>query len=98
MAMQSALIHLAPKQKSALKARARKKGSSVSAEVREAIDLYLAAASPAEMEALDLLSRQAAEDLRHMDRTLDDINAKFDRLFAEIGRLRATPRRAGARK
>ena len=88
MAMQSLLIHLEPKQKKALKARAKQKGSSLSEEVRQAIDVHLNGATAAEMEALDVLSRQAEVDLQHMNNSLDAAIAKLDSTFDEIARIR----------
>ena len=88
MAMQSLLVHLEPKQKKALKAHAKKKGSSLSAEVRQAIDVHLNGVTAAEMEALDVLSRQAEVDLQHMNNSLDAAIAKLDSTFDEISRIR----------
>jgi len=89
MAMQSLLVHLEPKQKKALKAHAKKKGSSLSAEVRQAIDVHLNSVTAAEMEALDVLSRQAEVDLQHMNNSLDAAIAKLDSTFDEIARIRS---------
>jgi hypothetical protein len=88
MAMQSLLVHLEPKQKKALKARAKEKGSSLSAEVRQAIEVHLNGVTAAEMEALDVLSRRAEADLAHMNESLDAVITKLDSTFDEIAHIR----------
>ncbi len=87
--MQSMLIYLEPEQKARLKRRAEATGGSVSREVRAAIDQYLNGATPAEVEALDALSRQAETDLAEMRVDLGDIVAMVRGAMAEIDAIRA---------
>ncbi len=86
--MQSMLIYLEPEQKARLKRRAEATGGSVSREVRAAIDQYLDSATPAEVEVLDALSRQAEKDLAEMRTDLGDIAMVRDAM-AEIDAIRA---------
>ncbi len=87
--MQSMLIYLEPEQKARLKRRAEATGGSVSREVRAAIEQYLNGATPAEVEALDALSRQAETDLAGMRTDLGDIVAMVRDAMAEIDAIRA---------
>ena len=86
--MQSMMIYLEPEQKARLKRRAERTGGSVSKEIRTAIDQYLDGATPAEVEALDALSRRAEQDLAAMEEDLGEMAAMVRDAMAEIEGLR----------
>ena len=68
-------IYLIAKQRKALLSRARRHGTSLSEEVRKAIDLYLEFAPEFECESLDLLAKEAKAS---MDRSI----ARLDNAIA----------------
>ena len=65
----------------------RPRGSSMAAEIRNAVDQYLSGATTEELEAMELLSKSAEKALGRMTRRLDQTNAKLDRVFKSIERL-----------
>jgi flagellar capping protein FliD len=81
------MIHLEPEQKDALQERARERGSSMAAEIRNAVDQYLSGATTEELAALEVLSKSAEKELQRMSRRLDQTNAKLDRVFKTMERL-----------
>lgn len=89
MPMQNTMVHLEPEQKAALQARAELKGSTMSSEIRRAIDLYLKenSISKDELDALDHMSRVAQRELERMANRLDETNTKLDAIFEEIEHL-----------
>jgi len=88
-AMQSTMVYLTSRQKSGLEERARSNGTKVAAEIRNAIDAYLAGVTPHELELLDAATRRAEEDIRAMVAMIDATNARIARRHAEMQRLRA---------
>ena len=76
--MVTALIHLPPEQKKRLASRARRRGTSFSQEVRDAVDLYLdiPVESEPEFAALAARARVATE---RMIQQLDDVLATVRR-------------------
>ena len=89
--MESMMIHLEKRQKDALRKRASGKGSTMAAEIRQAINLYLRGVSGTDLELLDLLSRQAEQDLTAMEASLTRALCKVDRSLAELEQLRRKP-------
>ena len=94
-AMQNMMIYVTSNQKRALQRRAKEKGGSVAAEVRQAIDAYLVGVTPEQLELLDGATKQAQKDIRFMTERLDQTNRKLDAIFAERDKLRR--QRASAR-
>jgi plasmid stability protein len=86
--LQSTMVHLEPSQKKALQQRAKQKGGSMSAEIRQAITLYLSEASPTELAVLDVATRQAEKDIAEMTASMQRTVALLDRTFAEIESIR----------
>lgn len=82
-------VYLDPEQKRALQVRAKAKGSKVSAEIRSAVDAYLAGITSEELDMLDGASREAEKELIAIARALDATNRKLDAAFAELSRIRA---------
>ncbi len=81
-------VYLDPTQKKALQERARKRGSKMSEEIRNAIEAYLEGVSVEELRMLDAASRQAAQEFKEMSVSLKATNKKLDAMFAKIEKIR----------
>lgn len=81
-------VYLEPEQKAALAREARAKRTSLSVEVRCAIDVYLAGLSAQELCLLDEATREAESEIEEMKANLDRASARARRFFKEIERLR----------
>lgn len=86
--MQLTNIHLRPAQKKALQQRAKANGSNVAAEIRNAVDAYLAGVTADELALLDAATKNTETLLAAMNEMLDDVNHRAERIFAEMARLR----------
>lgn len=95
MSMVAQMVHLYPHQKEALQAMAGKKGSSLAAEVREAVDKHLDGISEVEMREIDLLTRQAEQAIEEMLAMLDADRRDHEAFKQELERLQANRRSAG---
>ena len=82
-------VYLEPAQKKALQRLATERGTAVSEEIRNAITAYLEGVSVEELRLLDEATKRAAQDFEDMSATLRATNAKLDKLFAQIERMRA---------
>lgn len=60
----------------------------MSEEIRNAITAYLEGVSMEELRLLDEASKRAAADFADMHATLKATNAKLDKVFAQIDRMR----------
>lgn len=87
-------VYLDAPQKAALQERARKKGTKMAEEIRNAVDVYLAGITQEELELLDSASRRAAVDLQAMSEVLDASNARLDAVFRELEKIHAGTDRA----
>ncbi|MGI9301283.1 MAG: ribbon-helix-helix protein, CopG family [Gammaproteobacteria bacterium] len=87
MSKQSTMVHLESVQKNALQSRAAKRGSTMSAEIRRAIDQYLGNPTEDELTALDEMSRLAEQELQRMADRLDQTNIKLAAVLNEIDHL-----------
>jgi len=81
-------VYLERKQKEALARKAKARGTSLSAEVRSAIDAYLAGVSAENLQLLDEATRRAETEINEMNAILDRANARAQRFFKEIDQLR----------
>ena len=88
--MQSTMVYLTPEQKEGLARRARERKSKVAAEIRSAIDAYLAGVTPQEIELLDAATRRAKEDIDAMLKTTEQMLADHKRFLREMQKLRAS--------
>jgi predicted transcriptional regulator len=86
-------VYLDRAQKKALQQLANARGTAMSEEIRNAITAYLEGVSMEELRLLDEGTRRAAEDFEDMRATLKATNAKLDKVFAQIERMRAASRR-----
>lgn len=87
-AMELTNFHLGRRQKAALRARAKAKGTNVAQEIRNAIDAYLSGITAEELGLLDAATQQAAEAIAQMNASLKSTNRKASAVFAELERLR----------
>ena len=81
-------VYLERKQKEALARKAKARGTNLSAEVRSAIDAYLAGVSAEELQLLDEATRKAESEVKEMNAILDRANARAQRFFKELEQLR----------
>jgi hypothetical protein len=86
--MQSTMVYLTSEQREGLAKRARQRKTKVAAEIRAAIDAYLAGVTPQELELLDAATRRAKEDIDHMVRTADEILKSHERFLKQMRRVR----------
>ncbi len=88
MSLVAQMVHLESEQKQALAELARRRGGSLSAEVRQAISQHLDSVSNEELVLLDTLSRQAEEDIRAMVELLNGNQREHQAFLEEMARLR----------
>jgi ribosomal protein S20 len=87
-AMQSTMVYLTQEQKDGLAKRARQRNTKVAAEIRSAVDAYLAGVSPQELEMLDAATRRARQEIDAMVKTADAILADHAAFLRDMRRLR----------
>jgi hypothetical protein len=84
MALVLTNIYLEPDQKKFLERQAKRNGSNVSVEARNAIDLYKLGISVEEMEMLDKATAKAKSDIDDMIDILDKGAIRADAFFKQI--------------
>lgn len=87
-AMQSTMACLTPEQKTGLARRAQQRNTKVAAEIRSAVDAYLAGVTPQELELLDAATRHAQAEIAGMVKTVDQIVASHAAFLRDMRRLR----------
>jgi hypothetical protein len=87
-AMQSTMVYLTQEQKTGLARRAQQRKTKVAAEIRSAVDAYLAGVSPQDLELLDAATRRAKEEIDAMLKTADAILASHAAFLREMRKLR----------
>jgi len=87
-AMQSTMVYLTQEQKSGLARRAQQRKTKVAAEIRSAVDAYLAGVTPQELELLDAATRRAKVEIDAMVRTADQMIADHKSFLREMRALR----------
>jgi guanylate kinase len=87
--LQLTQVYLEPRQKAALRKRAKAKGTKVAEEIRKAVDAYLAGVTAEELELLDAATRSAKIQLDEMAAELDEVNRRVDAALEEMDRIRA---------
>jgi hypothetical protein len=87
-AMQSTMVYLTPEQKTGLARRAQQRKTKVAAEIRSAVDAYLAGATPQDLELLDAATRRAKAEIDAMVRTADQMIADHKAFLREMRALR----------
>ncbi len=92
-AMQSTMVYLTSEQKSGLAKRAQQRKTKVAAEIRSAVDAYLAGVTPQELELLDAATRHAEVEIDAMLKTADGILASHQAFLREMRKLRKTQSR-----
>jgi len=96
--MQSTMVYLTQEQRSGLARHARKRRTKVAAEIRSAIDAYLAGVTPQEIELLDVATRKAQTEIEAMVRIADEIVAGHARFSKAMLRLRRQARKNANRE
>lgn len=87
-AMQSTMVYLTLEQKTGLARRAQQKNTKVAAEIRSAVDAYLAGVTRQELELLDAATRHAQTEIAGMVKTVDQILAGHEAFLREMRKLR----------
>ena len=87
-AMQSTMVYLTQEQKSGLARRAQQRKTKVAAEIRSAVDAYLAGATPQELELLDAATHRAKVEIDAMVKTADQMVAGHHAFLREMRALR----------
>jgi hypothetical protein len=87
-AMQSTMVYLTPEQKMGLARRAQQRKTKVAAEIRSAVDAYLAGVTPQELELLDAATRRAQTEIAAMLKTADQILESHRAFLRQMRRLR----------
>lgn len=86
--MQSTMVYLTSEQKEGLAKRARQRKTKVAAEIRAAVDAYLAGVTPQELELLEAAATRAQRDIEAMLKTAAEIVAEHERFLRAMRRLR----------
>ena len=87
--LQLTQVYLEPRQKAALRRKAKAKGTKLAEEIRNAVDVYVAGVSAEELQLLDSATRMAKRDLEEMAAALERTNKHVDSALAEMSRVRA---------
>jgi hypothetical protein len=87
-AMQSTMVYLTQEQKSGLARRAQQRKTKVAAEIRSAVDAYLAGVTPQELALLDAATRSAKAEIDAMVKTADEMVAGHKAFMREMLALR----------
>ena len=87
-AMQSTMVYLTQEQKSGLARSAQLRNTKVAAEIRSAVDAYLAGITPQELELLDAATRSAKLEIDAMVKTAEEIVANHQRFLKEMRQVR----------
>ena len=87
-AMQSTMVYLTSEQKSGLAKRAQQRKTKVAAEIRSAVDAYLAGVTPQELELLDAATRHAKVEIDAMLKTADEMLGSHQVFLREMRKLR----------
>jgi hypothetical protein len=83
-------IYLEQGQKKAIARKAKARGTNLSVEVRRAIDAYLAGVTEEDLRLLDAATRQAKVEIDQMNAVLDAGQARAQKFFAQIEKIKAT--------
>ena len=86
------MVYLTPAQKTGLARRAKQRNTKVAAEIRAAIDAYLAGVTPQELELLDAATLRARDEIEAMVKTAEEIVAGHARFVKEMERARKEAR------
>lgn len=77
-------VYLEDAQKKALAKKAKADRTNISAEMRRAVDVYLAGVNEDDLRLLDEATKRAKTEIDEMNRTLDLGAARAEKFFAEI--------------
>lgn len=82
-------IYLEQGQKKAIARKARANGTTVSVEIRNAVDAYLAGLGAEELGLLEAATRQAKIEIDQMNAILDAGQSRARKFFSEIEKIKA---------
>ncbi|MBI5752949.1 MAG: hypothetical protein HZA59_12540 [Hydrogenophilales bacterium] len=82
-------VYLEDTQKKALAKKAKADGTNISAEMRRAVDVYLAGMNEDDLRLLDEATKQAKVEIDEMNQILDNGLKRANKFFAEIEALKA---------
>ena len=80
-------IYLDPRQKNELQRRAKERGTTLSEEIRQAVEMYLAVVTKEGIELLHEFSLLAEKELNGMIETLDACNRNIDEILIQRDRI-----------
>lgn len=86
--MQSTMVYLTSEQKTGLAKRAQQRKTKVAAEIRSAVDAYLAGVTPQDLEMLDAATRRAKDEIDATLKVADQILASHAVFLREMRKLR----------
>ena len=87
-AMQSTMVYLTQEQRTGLAKRAQQRKTKVAAEIRSAVDAYLAGVTPQDLEMLDAATRRAKDEIDATLKVADRIVASHAVFLREMRKLR----------
>jgi hypothetical protein len=87
-AMQSTMVYLTQEQRTGLAKRAQQRNTKVAAEIRSAVDAYLAGVTPQDLEMLDAATRRAKDEIDATLKVADQILASHAVFLREMRKLR----------
>jgi hypothetical protein len=87
-AMQSTMVYLTQEQRTGLAKRAQQRKTKVAAEIRSAVDAYLAGVTPQDLEMLDVATRRAKDEIDATLKVADQILAGHAVFLREMRKLR----------
>lgn len=87
-AMQSTMVYLTSEQKTGLAKRAQQRKTKVAAEIRSAVDAYLAGVTPQDLEMFDAATRRAKDEIDATLKVADQILASHAVFLREMRKLR----------
>ena len=87
-AMQSTMVYLTQEQRAGLAKRAQQRKTKVAAEIRSAVDAYLAGVTPQDLEMLDVATRRAKDEIDATLKVADQILAGHAVFLREMRKLR----------
>ena len=87
-AMQSTMVYLTAEQRTGLAKRAQQRKTKVAAEIRSAVDAYLAGVTPQELELLDAATRHAKGEIDAMVKKVDEMLSSHQVFLRDMRKVR----------
>lgn len=87
-------VYLEAKQKKALAQKAKSNGTSMSLEIRGAVDAYLAGVTVEELKLLDAATLAAERDITEINQVLDAGHKRAEKFFKDIAAVKRADAKA----